>query len=310
MRRARKNRKYRLPMSKESKRRVYVILLWIGVAVAALAVGLAVGNALGNKADGYATAFGDRGSAPIYLYEGGEAPAISAVALSGISGKIISAVEPSARAVSVVLRSGSGAPRYSSETARAVTGNSGGTDDLEAAVATLKGKGIYVSAIFNVNFASATDKTVRESVMAYETALICEILKSGVDEVVITGLPNTESGLADASLLFKNVRDAHPGAVLGAAFSYKLIESGSAAWFIESYGGFADFCAMDAGGMLKASKTVSEFASEHLIYFEKYPLRVMAEATDSAHARSVLSALAAIGIYNVQCIHALPVAAG
>ena len=289
---------------------MYVILLWVGVALASVAAALAIGNALGSKADACVTAFGDRGSAPVYLYEGEKMSPISAVSLSGLSDKAIAAVEPSARAVSVVLRSGSGAPRYRSETARAVTGNSGGTDDLNAAVAALKGRGIYVSAVFNVNFASATDKTVRDSVMAYEIALICEILSSGVNEVVITGLPNTESGLADASLLFKSVRDAHHSAVLGAAFSYTLVESGSAAWFIENYSGFADFCAVDTGGMLKTSRTVAEFASEHLIYFEKYPLRVMAEATDSAHARSVLNALAAIGIYNVQCTHALPAADG
>ena len=39
-----------------------------------------------------------------------------------------------------------------------------------------------------------------------------------------------------------------------------------------------------------------------MIYFERYPLRLVIEAADKSNGRLQMEKLASIGIYNVQCV--------
>ena len=309
MKSRRKSRKYKSQGNREARRRLVAVLVWVGSGIAAILIAAIIGNALGTSADANKTAFGTVGAAPLYTYESEGIPNISAVALNGISESGINGLPSGITAVSVELRSGSSAPAYFSEVSGAVTGNFGGSAKLSEIVEKLKARGIYVSGIFNVTFQSKSDEQAAKAVMSYEAALVGEALDCGIDEIVITGLsPDTESA-EQASQFFKMIREKYERAVLGAAFSYKLFEKGEAAGFIEKYAKFASFCGVDTRGLVSTAVTSSAMAEQYLIYFEKYPLRLVIETVGNENAKLQMENLAKLGIYNVQCIATL-IAAG
>ena len=289
-------------MSRESKRRMAVIFIWIGAATLALIAALIIGNTLGDTADKNAGALVPGGEKPIYSYEGEDVKPISAHCLTSLSSKTVAALDPSVEAVSVNLRKLTGEPAYHSPLALAVTGDAGGSSDLETVIGELKSRSIYVSGVFHSKFDSYSNANIRAGVLDYEASLICEALEGGVDEIVIVGLPTDSASLAEASLLFHKVRERKADAVLGAAMPYGLLESGGAAAFIENYGGFASFIAINTEGLMSTSETSAGLAEKHLIYFERYPLRLIIEAADKSNGKLQMEKLAGLGIYNVQCV--------
>jgi hypothetical protein len=279
-----------------------VIFIWLGAAAMSLILALIIGNAIGDAADKNAGELISGGKPPVYSYAGEEVKPISAHCLNGLTSKAVAALDPSVEAVSVTLRKLTGEPAYHSPLALAVTGNAGGSADLKTIVGELKARGIYVSGVFHSKFGSQSNENLREGVLGYEASLICEALECGVDEIVVMGLPTDSAGVAEASLLFKRVRERHADAVLGAAMPYSLLESGAAAAFIENYSGFASFLAVNTEGLMSTAETSAGLAEKYMIYFERYPLRLVIEAADKSNGRLQMEKLAALGIYNVQCV--------
>ncbi len=291
-------------MSTETKKRLAVIFIWVGAALFGALVALIVGNVLGGVADSNGTA--DDAAPPIYEYDAGGAPSICASCLSleaKAASDILLQIEkiPAGEAISVVLRD-HGRLLYRSDIAYAVTGDRGGALGLSEFVPTLKDKGCYLSGCFYVEFDSASGEAAMNAAMEYETALICEAFSAGFDEIVLMGVPNTSEGAAQLSKLCKMIRERCPKAVLGAAVSSSDFSNGKAALLLAEFEKFADFSAIDTSGLLNSGTNAAKFAEGVLYYFEKYPIRLLIEDLGARDLEIQLSALATLGIYNVQSI--------
>ncbi len=291
-------------MSSDSKKRLVVIFIWVGAALFGALVALIIGNVLGGVADAHG--FDDGAASPIYEYDADDVPPISAQCLElevKAQSDVFLQIDKIARgeAVSVVLRD-RGRLLYSSDIAHAVTGDRGGTLSLSDFVPRLKEKNCYLSGCFYVEFDSASTAVAMDAAMEYETALIAEIFESGFDEIVLMGVPNTSEGAAQLSKLCKMIRERCPEAVLGAAVSSSDFSNGKAALLLAEFEKFTDFSAIDTSGLLNAGTNAAKFAEGVLYYFEKYPIRLLIEDLGARDREIQLSALAKLGIYNVQSI--------
>lgn len=292
-------------MSSDSKKRLAVIFIWIGAALFGLLLALVIGNVLGNVADSHG-GFGDDAAPPIYEFDTEDVPSISASCLQlevKAQSDVFLQLGKIARgeAVSVVLRD-RGRLLYRSDIAQAVTGNSGGLVRLSEFVPTLKEKNCYISACFCVEFDSAGTDKAMTAAMEYETALIAEIFDAGFDEVILTGVPNTSEGAAQLSELCRMIRKRCPEAKIGAAVSSSDFSNGKAALLLAEFEKFTDFSAIDTSGLLASGENAAKFAEGVLYYFEKYPIRLLIEDLGARDLEIQLSALARLGIYNVQSI--------
>ncbi len=311
MSRRRRVRKHKSKISAESGKALAVVFIWIGAALFAVLLALFVGNLLGDIADSIDLS---DGAPPIYEY-GGEAVGDISAALFEIRGhsddSLAAAVANLAEGcdISITLNDSSGTMNYRSQIALSVTGNIGGTCDLTAALSAFKARGIYVSGCFYSSFASAGSNAARLAAIEYEAALIAEAIDAGVDDVVIFGLPTDSDGIAYASSLFSKVREkASRNAYLGAAVSYSRFDIGDAAYAIEAYNKFTDFCAIDASGVSSLGTTAAGAAEKILYYFERYPLRLIIADGGYADRELQIKALAGIGIYNIQSVGKISVA--
>lgn len=301
-----------MPMSADSKRTVFTVLIWVGAALFAVILALVIGNALGDEAERL-NGYGDGAAPEIYEYDGENVAPVNApmLELRGATNDsfaaAVDALTGKTEAVSLVLRE-SGAPNYRSEIAKAVTGTAGGSAELEECVSRLVAKGIYVSGCFYVAFDSAASKSARDAAVEYEAALICEAARAGVDEILLMGIPTDSEGIATLSELCKRVREKEPELILGAAVSYTGFKDGNAAALLESLTRFADFCAIDTVGALASGTNAAAFAQSVLYYFERYPLRLLIEDLGAADREAQTKALAALGIYNVQSVSKFEVA--
>ena len=297
-------------MSANSKKGFYVALVWVGSALFAVLLALFIGNLLGDAAE---KAPQSGGVPPLYEYSGNAVEAADAIYFE-LNGHTDSSVSNAASAVkngadiSCILRNARGTT-YRSAVSYAVDKSEGGLFDLAALMDIFKSKDIRVIGCFYSEFGSAKTDRARSAAIEYEASLIAEAFDAGVDEILVFGLPTDKEGIALSSELFKKAREKATGAIIGAAFGYKLFESEDAAYAIDTYHKFADFCAVDTSGALRAGTNAASVVSPVLYYFERYPLRVLLEDMGESDRNAQKEALGNLGIYDIQSvpIAALPV---
>ncbi len=282
-------------MSQGGKRVLITVLVWVGVTVAAVILALLIGNVLGDAADGIP---GSEDAPPLYEYNGQGAPTVDAVLFElGVDSP---ASLRSGSDVSIVLRGENLYMQYSSSVAAAVSGVAGGAADLRLTVDELDKKDIYVSGCFYSAISKANGSEAIHAVTDYEAALMIEAINAGVDEILVLGMPTDSGGIAYASALFSKVRESAPDIKLGAAVDYSGFKSGDAAYLIDSYLKFADFCAIDTRGALSFGTNAETVVSENLFYFERYPLRLLISDMGDADRMAQVRSLNSLGIYNIQ----------
>ena len=304
-------KRHRSNMSAESRGALKSVLIWVGAALFAVLLTLIVGNLLGNAADKIPDS---EKVPPIYEGSGKGAPSVDAV-LFDIS-KRTDIDMPAALSkladgcdVSIALRGGDLKMCYRSDVALAVTGNVGGYCDLSSTVGLLSQRNIHISACFYSGLAVADTEASRDALIAYESALIFEAVNAGIGEILVLGLPTDSDGIAYASKLFSAVRDKAPDLILGAAVGYEGLATGDAAYAIDTYARFANFCALDTSTALNAGTNAATVVSENTYYFEKYPLRLLISDMGGADRAVQVKSLNQLGIYDIQSV-ALYSAAG
>ena len=288
------------------KKKVYsVVLIWSVTAIIALTVALIIGNALKKASDKIPEY--TEGSLEIYQYTGQDVPPVNAIMLD-LSGETDSTIENTVKslpsdtsAVSLYLRTASGVTAYRSDVALAVVGNAGGSIDLVNLVELLHSKDIYVSVCFFVNSPNTKSGAGFDAAVQYESALISEVLSTGVDDIILTGLPSDSDGIAKASLLFSEIRKACADtAFIGASIKYTTMISDSGALALTGYLSFADFCAIDTDGTKAAGIHAQEVVQTLSYHFSAYPLRLLVETYGESDRASTISALNSLGICNIQ----------
>ena len=281
-----------------------VLTVWASAAALAVIVALAVGNALGDRVESLG---GTSSSAPpIYEYNGTDVQPVDAWYLS-LSGQTvesrsatIESLPQSVRSVSISLRSGEKAPEYYSPVYSAVTGRSSSGVSLPELVDLLHSKGLYVIGCFDLNSANFSGNLSVTALADFETALLCEVASSGIDEIIAMGLPSDELGISTVSSIFKSLRAKHPRVILGAGIGYRTMLSDARATALLSYAKFADFCAVDTSGVRAAGSSTAAVVSELEYLFKSYPLRLLFEISDNDDRRSQVSELNQLGITNIQ----------
>ncbi len=289
----------------DRKHLLYVIMLWIGVAILAVIIALAIGNSLGEATKRLPDADPSVPSS-VYKYTGEDVAPIDAWLLS-LSGQThegletaISSLPSSVNAVSLYLRYGNGAPEYASAVYTAVTGKASGKISLKDIVDLLHEKGYYISGCFDIGAPKLADKVGCEALSDFETSLICEALESGIDELILIGLPSGQDNILVAASIFENVRIKHPGAVLGAGIDYTLMLSDAGAEALFGYSEFADFCALDTSGASASGSSAVEIAKKLAYVFETYPIRLLFEFSSNSDRQARVEALRQLGITNIQ----------
>ncbi len=278
-----------------------VVLLWCGVAVLAIVIALAIGNVLGDAASDK-----DPYDFSVYKYSGDDIPPIDAwqISLSGQTPEglesTINSLPSSATAVSLYLRNEGGAPAYSSDVYTAVTGKASGSMSLKDSVDLLHQNGYYVSGCFDIGAPKLAGTVGCEALADFETSLLCEALESGIDELILLGLPSEQAGISVASSMFQNVRKEHNDAVLGAGINYQIMLSETGAGALMGYSEFADFCAVDTAGAKKFSSSAAQIAKSLAYVFETYPVRLLFEFSNDADRQAQAETLFQLGITNIQ----------
>ncbi len=283
---------------------ISVVLLWCGVAVFAVVIALVIGNVLGDTAD-------DLPSDPsvpanIYKYTGADVPPVDAWHIS-LSGKTFGDIEASVNslpssvtAVSLYMRDADGVPTYSSDVYSAVTGKQIFGVSLKDVVGLLHAKGHYVSGCFDIRAPQIAGTDGCSALANFETELICEAFESGIDELILLGLPSGEDSIYIAAGIFENVRKKYPTAVIGAGIDYKLMLSDAGAEALLGYLNFADFCAIDTAGARAVGLNAVGIVKGLEYVFETYPIRLLFEFSSDSDRQSQSEALRQIGIINIQ----------
>ncbi len=290
--------------SGDRKHLLSVIALWLGVAVLSVIIALAIGNVLGDKADKLPNS--PSVPANLYKYTGEDVQPIDAwlISLYGQTPEKleaeVSAMPDSVRSVSLYLRSNGGATAYASAIYSAVTGNASGGMSLKEAVELLHKNGYYVSGCFDIGAPKLAGKDGCDALVGFETALICEALESGIDELILLGLPSGQDSIYITAGMFESIRKKHPDAVLGAGIDYKLMLSDAGAEALLGYSEFADFCALDTSGAKAVGSNAVQIVKSLTYIFETYPIRLLFECSSDADRQAQADALRQLGITNIQ----------
>ena len=299
----RRRKRYRSESSPNKKAVGVFIIALLFTLILAVVIGLAIGKALGDAAKKL-----DRESYDneIFSYEASSTVPINA-ALLNLEGhtndSILNKVDTlqNVSAVSVYLRGNSGTLLYKSNVFEGVHGNFGGIIDLPALVDKLHKKDIYVSAVCYVKSPSVKDELAFESTAEFESSLLLEIINSGVDDIVITGLETDTSSIAAASRLFAKVREkADKTVILGAALGYTAMLSESGAYCAEKYSSFADLIAVDMASCKSEGYSFASLAQRLSVIFEQYPVRALIDCANDTDRTAAVNELNALGIYNIQ----------
>ena len=144
---------------------------------------------------------------------------------------------------------------------------------------------------------------------AYESSLIAEIGASGIDEILLTGLPVTVDTLEAVSDFLSEVRRQLPDSVqLAVAVPAALTLEAAGTVLIKQLSLYADTVALDLRGLsLAEGQTLADAAAgiftDASLYFSKYNMRVLLPATDRDTFATLRHSMELNGIHNWQSAH-------
>ena len=303
----RRRKRYRSESSPNKKAVTFFVLTVLGVLILSVIIGLAIGKHLGKIAKEL-----DRTPPEneIFSYETLNTSPISASFLN-LEGHTTESVLQkvselsNTSAVSIYLRGNSGTLLYKSNVFEGVHGNFGGIVDLTSLVEALHEKNIYVSAVCYVKAPSVTDTLALDSTLEFESSLLLEIIKSGVDDVIITGISADTPSLSAASRLFARVREkSEKQIILGASVNYKTMLSESGAYAAETLSSFADFLAIDMAACKSDGYSYTSLINRLKFIFEQYPIRALIDCSSDDDRAQAVNELNSLGIYNIQAYKA------
>lgn len=215
----------------------------------------------------------------------------------------------SREAVSICLRDDAGEVYYRSSVAQNLTGQQAEGVDLALLIPALRNANIYTSAMFGVTAFAAPGTGEGDLLYAYESSLIAEIGASGIDEILLTGLPVTVDTLDAVSAFLEETRRQLPDNVqLAVAVPASLTGEAAGSVLIKRLSQFADTIALDLRdlaadeGQSLADAATAIFTDASL-YFSKYNMRVLLPVADRETFSALRQSMELNGIHNWQSAH-------
>lgn len=214
-------------------------------------------------------------------------------------------------AATVILRDKNGRPLYPSEIAayssnHDVSTGSADTDngtegpvELKTLVAKLHNAGIYICGYFESRMTDYPGY-LSDFIYSYEMALIGELYKSGVDELVLDGLAPANSSMDWIDHIYNDINERYPELVVGITVSPEVITAESSSLLFHSLSEIVDFIVLD---MTKIeTKDYKDLLGSSSLFFSKYNMRALISAPDSQTLEERLLLLHDGAVQNYQVI--------
>lgn len=227
---------------------------------------------------------------------------------SAVNAAVEALVLGSREAVSLCLRDDAGNIWFRSQVAQNLTGQTASGVDLSLLLSALDAADIYASAVFGVTLFGEQDPVRRDLLRAYELSLAAEIGASGVEEILLTGLPLTVDTLDDVTAFLTELDALLPGTVqLAVAVPADVTRAAGGTVLIKQLSLACDTVALDlralhdtdADALYAAACGIFADAS---LYFSKYNMRVLISPADDAAFSTFRQALEVNGIQNWQVV--------
>lgn len=309
-RRTRLRRYSRRKPSNGLGRRVFLITVAVlAFLLLSLAVSVAAGLALGRFAEGHADKTPESQLAVKDYYSGDRV--VKAVQAHEYSWGLGTSyyLNMGITDFSVCLRDSDGFITYHSEVVSAIgaTADMGSRNLANEVADTQRGDG-YVCGYFYSSAFDESDPYRREMKKAYEIALINEVAKSGIDDILVIGLKPDDGNIGEMEAFVSELSKAAGNSALGVLVSaedVKLTENGK--YIVPRLRAVCDFAALDMRGMptsaasIKNGQSVSElkaFLDEMEYYISSGSMRLVFSSENS----SLMQSAVRLGATSVQVV--------
>ncbi len=228
---------------------------------------------------------------------------------AAVAAAVENLVLDSREAVSICLRDDAGEVYYRSSVAKNLTGQQAEGVDLALLIPALRNANIYTSAMFGVTAFASPGTGEGDLLYAYESSLIAEIGASGVDEILLTGLPVTVDTLDAVSAFLGETRRQLPdGVQLAVAVPAALTAEAAGSVLIKQLSQYADTIALDLRGLTAAegqspADAAAAIFTDASLYFSKYNMRVLLPVADRETFSALRQSMELNGIHNWQSAH-------
>lgn len=314
MSRRNRSRKYsrRTAISiRRSEKTAIIIAIAVFVALC-ITVSVVIGILLGKRADPYESQKKFEFSRIEYLSGDKTVKSVDAYAYSlgkDAKGYISRGITD----LSVCVRGSDGYVGYNSEIASLVAIDEFDADtDLKNNVDYIHGIGGYVCAYFYVNSMNIEDESLRRLYVSYELALINEISKCGVDDILLLGLDINENNIDEAERYIYEVSVEADNTVVGVCLPQEVvIMTEYDVYYAGRIRAVCDYIALDLKNMnvdaadlpadVGEGKPVSELEAlidKMYYYIESYGMRIILSKDNSA----LYSDVKELGVVNVQIV--------
>lgn len=208
-----------------------------------------------------------------------------------------------ATAVSIKCSDEKGNLLYSSDIAKkfGYQNTSSSLISLRSIVSSANNRNVFTSAYMTITSVAQSDPKSRAVMLAYEAALVCEIIEAGINEVVIRCPDASPDDLSDIINLSSNVKRINKDATVGIEIPSKILNSELSSEHIDKLATSFDFLALTT---VKTNQDddlvdrVDTLLTTHLFYILRYNMRASIPATDNEDIRKDLQALLAENSIN------------
>lgn len=213
-------------------------------------------------------------------------------------------------AVSLNLTDSNGDPLYDSKISKELgyQENDGGLISLSSLVTRAKSRDVYVSAHLTLRAFEEEDAGIRSIRLAYEAALVAEILQTGIDDIVII-CPDMYSGYVKELLRFsENIKSMSAETKVGICFTKDFLSERSNTVLIDDLIKAYDFTAIDLTktekGSSEADSIDSALSDANVRYYVlRYNTRVLISSFDDEETyNGVMKVISDNSINNWQMI--------
>lgn len=186
-----------------------------------------------------------------------------------------------------------------------------GSTDLDAGLALIKenwGARTTVCGIFEIDYLARPEE-LREIMRVYEIALVCELVESGIDEILLVGFDdNTEEALAFISDVYGRVGR---GTAIGVALSFDYINAPDAKPLINELAKKCGFLALDlysleVPALMNAEALIVDRVSRSSELRREFSIRVLLGCGKDPDCDSQTRAAIGAGAKNVMSGVGLP----
>ena len=221
---------------------------------------------------------------------------LTGLSSSDFSDKLSALSKNGATAVSIKCTDKEGKLLYASDIAKefGYQNNSSSLISLGTLTSSANRRDIFTSAYMTVASVNEKDAKTRSVMIAYEAALVCEMIESGVKEVLLRCPDASPENLNDILSIANNVKLINKDATVGIEIPSKILSSELASEHIDKLATSFDFMALTMVEPSKDSETVEQvdaLLTTHLFYILRYNMRVLIPSAEDEDTKEALQTL-------------------